>query len=166
MALTPYCSNDEVRAVLGVTSSELGDLVLDLPVYETGLKREVQKISQSLPAAFFSALSVDTASRTTVQQALVEATQLFSVYAVAKQAGAPLAMAAPKSLNDDKSGFSRDSNSPYKDVLERVDSAFYRARQELQDAYAAFVGASATTFVGMPVGLRVSSRVTDPVTGS
>ena len=165
MALTPYCTNDEVRAVLGVTTSELKDEVLDLPVYEIGLRRELNKVSLSLPASFSAVLAI-TGTLTDAQQSLLESTKLFSVYAAAKQAGAPLAMSAPKSLNDDKSGFSRYADSPYKDVLDRIDSAYLQARQEVTDALAEYLGSSSNGFSGMPFGLAVSSRVYDPVVGS
>lgn len=165
MALTPYCTNDEVRAVLGVTTSELKDEVLNLPIYEMGLRRELNRLSTSLPAAFSSAITSPT---TAASAAFVDAVKLFSVYAVAKQAGAPLAMSAPKSLNDDKSGFSRYADSPYKDVLERIEVQYQQARQDLVDAYAAYAGSASTTagFFGMPAGMAVSSRVIDPVTGA
>lgn len=165
MALTPYCTNDEIRAVLGVTLSELKDEVLDLPIYEMGLRRELVRISPSLPAAF-SAVNGVTPPLTEAQQNLKEAVKIFSTYAVAKQAGAPLAMAAPKSLNDDKSGFSRYADSPYKDVLERVDAAYMAARNALEEAYSVYAGATATSGSTLPVGLRVSTRTYDPITGA
>ena len=165
MALTPYCTNDEVRAVLGVTLSEIKDEVLDLPIYEMDLRRELNKISSSLPAAF-SAVSAVTPPLTSVQQDLKDAVTIFATYAVAKQAGAPLALAAPKSLNDDKSGFSRYADSPYKDVLERVDSAFSAARAELESAYAAYAGSTSTSATFQMVGLAVSTRTYDPITGA
>lgn len=165
MALTPYCTNDEVRAVLGVSISEIQDEVLDLPVYEMGLRRELNKISLSLPAAFSTVNSIAYASRTAVQAALYDAVKMFSVYAVARQAGAPLALSAPKSLNDDKSGFSRYADSPYKDVLERIEQMFQHTRQDLLNALNEYQGATASS---RPVfgALAVSSRVYDPVTGS
>lgn len=166
MALTPYCSNDEVRAVLGVTTSELKDDVLNLPVYEMGLRRELIRVSPSLPAAFSTVNSI-VDPKTETQQAFYDATRLFAVYATAKQAGASVALAAPKGLTDDKSGFDRFADAPYKDVLNRVDTAYAAARQDLVDAYSAYAGASSDNgFYGLPSGMIVSSRVTDPVTGS
>lgn len=165
MALTPYCSNDEVRAVLGITMSELKDDVLNLPVYAMGLRRELIRVSPSLPAAFSTVNSAD--PRSDAQQALYEATRLFAVYATAKQAGASVALSAPKGMTDDKSGFDRFADAPYKDVLARIDSAYSAARQDLVDAYAAYAGATSSTgFYGMPSGMAVSSRTYDPVTGS
>jgi hypothetical protein len=165
MALTPYCTNDEVRAVLGVSISEIQDEVLDLPVYEMGLRRELNKVSLSLPAAFSTVNSIAYASRTAVQSALFDAVKMFSVYAVARQSGAPLALSAPKSLNDDKSGFSRYADSPYKDVLERIEQMFQHTRQDLLNALNEYQGSVTAT---RPVigALAVSSRVYDPVTGS
>jgi hypothetical protein len=163
MALTPYCTNDEVRAALGVTVSEIGDAVLDLPIYSMGLRREINRLSTSLPAAF-STVNAEP-SPTDVQRNLLDSVKLFAIYAVARQAGAALAMAAPKSLNDDKSGFSRDSNSPYKDVLDRIEILFQQARQDLLNAFSEYSGAASAT-LALPPGLAVSSRAYDPVTGA
>lgn len=166
MALTPYCSNEEVRAVLGVTISELKDDVLTLPVYEMGLRRELIRISPSLPAAFSTVNSLVT--RSDVERTLLEASKLFAVYAVAKQAGASVALAAPKGMTDDKSGFDRFADAPYKDVLVRVDTAYAAARQDLVDAYTAYAGSTSVSggLYGLPSGMAVSSRSYDPVTGS
>jgi hypothetical protein len=165
MALTPYCTNDEVRAVLGVSISEIRDEVLDLPVYEMGLRRELTKLSLSLPAAFSTVNSIASVSRTAVQSALYDAVKMFSVYAVARQSGAPLALSAPKSLNDDKSGFSRYADSPYKDVLERIEQMYQHTRQDLLTALSEYQGATASARA-LPGALAVSSRTYDPVVGS
>ena len=92
---------------------------------------------------------------------------MFSVYAVARQVGASLALAAPKALNDDKAGFARDANSPYKDVLERLDVLFQQARQDLLDAFSTLnTGTTSTASLMLPAGLLVSGRSSDPVTGA
>jgi hypothetical protein len=165
MALTPYCSNDEVRAVLGLTTSELKDEVLNLPVYAMGLRRELIRVSPSLPAAFST---VDAATAPTeLQTALLEAAKLFAVYAVAKQAGASVGLMAPKGMRDDKAGFDRFSDSPYRDVLNRVDEAYATSRQDLVEAYAAYAGATATSgLYALPTGFAAVTRSVDPVTGS
>lgn len=165
MALTPYCSNEEVRAVLGVTTSELKDSVLDLPVFEMGLRRELIRVSPSLPAAFSAVNGLVT--RSDVEEDLHQAVRLFCTYAAAKQAGASLALSAPKGLTDDKSGFDRFADSPYKDVLERVDTAYANNRQDLVDAYSAYSGATTQSGTyGMPVGVVRVGRSYDPVTGA
>lgn len=165
MALIPYCTSQEVRAALGVTVSEISDQVLDLPVYEMGLRRELNRLSTSLPAAFSSAAAQT--NPTEAQRSFTDAVKLFSVYAVARQVGASLALAAPKALNDDKAGFARDANSPYKDVLDRLEVLFQQARQDLLDAFATLnTGSTGTTVLALPAGLLVSGRSSDPVTGA
>lgn len=132
--LTPFTTNDDVRALLGVSDEELTDGVLDLTVYSQGLMRELRKIDVGLPALFTSLAEADT--RTAAQDALVEAVTFFSTHAVAVQAGVPLGLLAPKRLTDDKSGFERFSDSPYRDVLARLGTTMADARQAVIEALA------------------------------
>lgn len=166
MALTAYCDLDEIRAALGVNDIELPDTVLNLPVYEIGLVRELAKVAVSLPVAFSASTAVAVESRTDAQEALVDATHLFSVYAAAKQVGVSLGAMAPKDIGDGKALMSRFSDSPYKDVLERVAQMYAEAKASLLDAYNAYAGANAATPSTTPATMfKASSRAFDPVTG-
>jgi len=167
MALTNYCEFDEVRAALGVNDLELSDAVLSLPVYEIGLIRELTKISSSLPAAFSSINDKDEASRTSAEEDLLSATHLFCVYAVARQAGVPLPMMAPKDIGDGKATLSRFSGEPFTAVLSGIDAAYNAAKTDLRaslDAYGTTITATKAT---VPItGFARAQRVTDPVTGA
>lgn len=165
MALTPYCSNDEVRSLLGVTVTELKDTVLDLPVYEIGLRRELVRISSSLPSAFTTVAAIPAVSRTADQQTLYETTLQFAVYAAARQVGSSLGLFSPKDMTDDKAGFGRFSSDPYKDVLERVDAGYALAKDDVKAAYAALSGAGYTARTAPATVLVLSSRTYDPIAG-
>ena len=166
MALTTYCELDEVRAALGVSDVELSDAVLSLPVYEIGLARELTRVSVSLPVAFSTALAVAEGTRTAAQQALIDATHLFAVYAVARQVGVSLGAMAPKDIGDGKATMSRFSDSPYKDVLDRVDALYGSVRLSLIDALSAVIGSSTSTSSLTPrTVFMASTRGVDPVTG-
>lgn len=162
MALLPYCDRDEVRAALGVNSVELPDAVLDLPIYQIGLLRELAKVSPTLPASFSAIAAKVEASRTAGEAALYSATRLFSAYAAARQVGVSLGSITPKSVGDGKANVARFSDSPYKDVLERVGVMLATARAALLDALAGGV-VQATP---LPVSFVASQRFYDPVKGS
>jgi len=167
MALTQYCELDEVRAALGVNEVELPNAVLNLPVYEIGLVRELSKISASLPAAFSSTLATPLATRTEAQSAFFDAARLFCVYACARQVGVSLGAMAPKSVGDGKASLSRFSDSPYKDVLARVEAMCSGARENLAEAYGTLTSSTAAVASTVPAtAFRASARATDVVTGS
>lgn len=167
MALTTYCKLEEVRAALGVNDIELSDAVLNLPVYEIGLVRELNKISTSLPVAFSTLSAIAKASRTEVQQALVDATRLFSVYACARQVGVSLGSIVPKDIGDGKATISRFSDSPYKDVLNRVEAMYTACKASLLETMVLYSGTGTATASTVPVTVfKAASRSFDPVTGA
>lgn len=167
MALTEYCSGDEVRAALGVNDIELPDTVLGLPVYQIGLVRELNKISTTLPAAFSTVSGIADETRTNDEQALYDATHLFCVYAAARQVGVSLGSMVPKDVGDGKATVSRFSDSPYKDVLDRIEVMYNGTRASLVDALGTYAGSSAATPPTTPrTFFLASSRSFDPVTGS
>lgn len=164
MALTKYCDLEEVRAALGVNSVELPDTVLVLPVYEIGLVRELSKVSASLPVAFSTAFAAS--PRTPTQQTLVDAVRMFSVYTVARQVGVSLGAMVPKDVGDGKATVSRFSDSPYKDVLQRVDAMVATAKDSLLVALAEALGVNSTQSFTTPLTVfRAAKRGYDPVTG-
>jgi hypothetical protein len=166
MALTVYCEPEEVRAALGVNSDELSDAVLNLPVYSIGLVRELNKISVSLSVAFSTASAIAEESRTDVQQQLLDATHLFSVYSVARQVGVSLGIMAPKDIGDGKATLSRFSDSPYRDTLARIDTMYVATRAGALEALNAYSGTTLGTASTTPATVfKASIRSLDPVTG-
>jgi hypothetical protein len=167
MALTDYAENDEVRAALGVNSKELSDTVLALPVYLMGLTRELNKISTSLPAAFSTVNGIAVDQRTAIQEALYEATRLFSVYAVARQVGVSLASFMPKDITDGKAALGRFAGTPWEDTMADVERMYTDARDGLVATYAAYTNADVPTSVSSPPTTFIASkRSSDPVTGT
>lgn len=166
MALTPYCQAEEVRSALGVNDLELSDSVLDLPVYLMGLTRELNQLSVSLPAAFYTIDNKDLSTRTSNESALWEATRLFCVYAAARQVGVALASMAVKEVGDGKSNTSRFSDAPYRDTLASVEQWCAMTRETLRKAYATYqvtdVGLTSSTPFTIFGG---GKRSYDPVTG-
>ena len=166
MALIAYCSPDEVRAALGVSDIELTDTVIALPVYEMGLTRELNKVSTSLPAAFYTVSAVAVNSRSTLQENLFEAVRLFSVYACARQVGASLGIMAPKDIGDGKATLSRFSDGPYRDTLDRIDIMYHANRANVASAWADYSVTDIKTPSTKPFTVFAKAiRNYDPVTG-
>lgn len=167
MSLTTYCDFAEVRSTLGVNKTELSDTVLDLPVYEMGLVRELVKVSMSLNAAFSVAHLKLPAARTSLEAAMHDAVRLFAVYAVAKQVGVSLANFAPKDITDGKASVGRFAGTPFESVLGRIDGMYAELKTDLKAAYESFAGAGSgavSSLIPAPV-FRAVARVYDPVTG-
>ena len=164
MALSPYCSNDEVRATLGVSAIELGDEVLDLPMYTVGLQEALLELSPTLPAVFSSLSAIDQSQRTDVQNSFLNSVHLFSVYSVAKQVGVALSMLSPRTLSDEKSSYSRFSDGPYKDTLENIERQLAKWSTRVADVLNQM---NDTVRSETPVARFVAvKRRYDPVTGS
>lgn len=164
MAMTPYCETAEVRAILGVNAIELPDAVLNLPIYSIGLMRELSKLSTSLPAAFLVIHAKTADARTALEQALFDATRLFSPYASARQVGVSLASMMPKDVGDGKATISRFADAPYKETMARVEAMFNAARSSLLATLAESEGAD-TPVPKTFLGFVVAGRSYDPVTG-
>lgn len=166
MALTPYCDNAEVRAALGVNAVELPDAVLNLPIYQIGLVRELTKLAPSLPASFSAAYAKEAADRSALEQALLDATKLFSAYASARQVGVSLASILPKDVGDGKASISRFADAPYRDTLTRVDAMYETTRGSLLATLGELNSSPVVSAVArMTPGLIASGRSYDPVTG-
>lgn len=166
MALTAYCELGEIRAALGVNDIELPDTVMNLPVYEIGLVRELNRVSVSLPVAFSTVMNIAEETRTAAGQALVDATRLFAVYATARQVGVSLGSMMPKDVGDGKANLARFSDSPYKDVMNRVESMYAAARASLLETLILFTGVGTSTKSTVPFTVfGKSGRGSDPVTG-
>ena len=163
MALYPYCSNDEVRSVLGVSKLELGDEKLDLPVYNIGLQEALLDLSPTLLAVFSTANETPETDRPRRQVALINAVHLFSVYSKARQVGSALGMFTPKTLSDEKASYSRFAGEPYKDTLEEIDKQLAKYTAKVIDTMKAFDVPQGT--VKTPVRFVAAKRRYDPVTG-
>ena len=163
MALLPYTTNNEVRAILGVTDNELSDDALGLGVYERNLKRELRDAGTNVTPIFRDFLAIPASSRSETQIEFIEAVQVFSTYAVARQLGSALPMFAPKEMGDGKSVMQRFGVSPYQDTLKTIETMYNRAQLHLVSAYAAVQSMTGQT--QLRSYMVVSSPSSDRVTG-
>lgn len=161
--LSPYTTTEQVRALLGVSDEELTDETLNLPVYEHGLQFELQKVSEGLPALFTTLK--DKPQLSSAEDRLVKSVEYYCAIEGAVQAGSSLALVAPKRMTDDKSGFERFSDSPYRDVLERLQLKLIGARGALIRALESLTGATISEPVSVATQFVAVKRGYDPVTG-
>lgn len=163
--LAPFTTTAEVRALLGLSDVELPYEVLNLEVYEHGLTLQLNKVSAGLPALFLSLVDPAAQPLTPAQTGLVKAVRYLSALTSALQVGASLGLVAPKRMTDDKSGFERFSDSPYRDVLDRLSSLHAAAVDAVRAALEALTGDAqpAPRFVTQFVAVK---RGYDPVTGT
>ena len=163
MALLTYTTYDDIRAALGVSSDEIEDATLSLALYELNLISEFEDIDLTLESTYatVSALS----SRTEVQERFLQATRLFSTYAVAYQATTSLPLFSPKDISDGKAVVSRYADSPYKEVIKKVEQLYGKYKARLEAALAANNAGSAPSIVPLPY-FTVSVPDSDPVTGT
>lgn len=163
MSISLYTAPDQVRAALGVSDEEISDSTLALEVYETGLLEDLYEVAANLPGTFDQVSAIVEEEQTDVQKRFIKLTRLFATYSVAKQAGAGLALFAPKTVGDGKATMSRHSDAPYKETLSRIDKMFDLNRERLASAYSALV--SSTAVRTQRTYITVSTDQVDVVTG-
>lgn len=163
MALTLYTSYDDIRAALGVSNEELEDATLSLQLYEFNLIAELEDISLDLPSDF-ATVAGDT-QRDEDSERLYQSVRLFSTYAVSSQLASSLPLFSPKDVTDGKAGFSRYSDSPYKETIKEIKRLFDRYRGRVVNSYASWNASTAPTTTTRTY-FAVVSPASDPVTGT
>jgi hypothetical protein len=160
MSLIEFTSYDDIRAALGVSSDEIEDATLSLPLYEYRLIAELEDISLTLISEFGD-LAVD--SLTDVQKRLKQSVIVFSTYSVAVQLTSSLPLFSPKEISDGKAHTTRYALDPYKATTELVTAEYQTARTRLLSAYGAFKSSTTTTTYRTYISSAPANY--DPVTG-
>lgn len=158
--LTDLTSYESVRAVLGLTTLELPNTLLAAEVYDLVMETEILALGSNLYTDYTTATGESTAEA----EAFVRATRLFATHAVAFKCVESLPLTATKAITDGKAGVYRDGNSPYKQAIEKITSAYFLTKRGLQEAYAAYNNESIAEIPTVTI-LSVSSPDYDPVTG-
>jgi hypothetical protein len=163
VALLTYTTYDDIRAALGVSSDEIEDATLSLSLYELNLTSEFEDIGLTLESDYATVAALS--SRTAVQDRFLQATRLFATYAVAYQAATSLPLFSPKDISDGKATVSRYADSPYKEVVKRIEQLYGKYKARLEAAFAANGAVSAPSITPRPY-FTVSVPDSDPVTGT
>lgn len=161
MLITTYTTYNDVRAMLGVNDEELEDGTLALESFSTGLQLDLEDIDQTLPATY---AALPPTGRTATQERFYLTTRLFATYSVAMQLSTSLPLFSPKNVTDGKAAVGRYADSPYKDVIKKIQADYDRYRARLEKAFAALSSASYT--LTPPTLMVVASPTSDPVTGT
>ncbi len=159
--LTDYTTYNDLRAALGVSSTDLPDEVLSLNLYELILKQEFEALDLTIESTYITTEGLTTP--TAAEMRFLAACDLFATYAVAKHLTASLPMFSFKQLTDGKAQGARFDN-PYKDTVAYVKSQYDAAKSKLVEAFAA-VGTTVTTTVSKSY-FSIVSPSTDPVVGT
>jgi len=158
--LTDYTTYNDIRAALGVSSTDLPDSALSLNLYELMLSQEFEAIDLTLESTYVTTEALP--APTPAEMRFLSACDLFATYAVAKHLTASLPMFSFRQLTDGKAQGTRFDN-PYKDAIAYVMSQYDTAKSRLIDAFAA-IGVVTTTTVTKSY-FAVVSPATDPVVG-
>ena len=165
MPLTTYTTYAEVRAVLGVSATDINDTVLGQASWSTLLDEELVEVSTSVSTLFTTIAAIAVNSRTSAQQRFYNMARLYSSVAVAKQLLVSLPMFAIQTLTDGKAQFGRFTDA-YKDVRDYVLGLYKSLKIKLAAMTLALVP---TAIVYSPVTALVTVAEplgTDPVTNT
>lgn len=164
MALLTYTTYEEVRATLGVSSTELSDKVLSQPLYGTFAQLALEDIALDLPRLFDTIMLATTP--TDAQARLAALIQLFVPYTLAKKLLSSLPLFAVQALTDGRAGFDRQRDANiYDNVREDVELVLADVTARLKAAYLTVTGVSLVEKVMTIPTLAVASlRGVDPVT--
>lgn len=158
--LIDYTTYDDIRAALGVSSTDLPDAALSLNLYELMLTQEFEAIDLTLEAVYLTTESLP--SPTAEETRFLSACDLFATYAVAKHLTASLPMFSFRQMTDGKAQGTRFDN-PYKDAIAYVISQYDTAKSRLIDAFSA-IGTITNTTVAKSY-FAIVSPSTDPIVG-
>lgn len=162
--LTPYTTNDQVRAVLGVSDEELPDATLDLPIYEANLRQELVVVGASV-GADFKTVSAQ-ATFTDVEQAFLDMVTLFAPTAVGLHLAQSLPLFVAKQVTDGKAAVTRHTDSPFQGAIDACRKNYERFRQALERTYAAYKNTIAPDNISTPIVFIGAQPSSDPVTGT
>lgn len=165
MTLSDYTTPQEIRAVLGVSKTELTDETLNLSLYATMATLALEDLSINLPENFSSVSALP--SQTAQQRRFVELVKLFVPYQIAKQLLVSLPMFAVSQLSDGRAEFQRN-NLRLEDIRDGVDATLLSLRYRLIATYSAIYPAElvAPAPITQPSVTSSVGLATDPITGT
>jgi hypothetical protein len=159
--LTDFTTYDEIRAVLGVSDEELEDATLALPIYSQQLGFILADISTTLEDTYNSIKVLPTP--TAAQSKLLNVTQVFSAYAIAKILLTSATLFAPRKIGDGRAEVERVSD-PFAELRDDVTAGYLSMKQRLEAALAA-IGTATTAAVSRTYS-SASGLPVDSVTGA
>lgn len=162
--LSTYTTPTEVRAALGVSTTELRDVTVELAMNVTFLEGDLEEVAEGIVEEFATVSGISEGSRTAAQKKFYDLVKLYAPYQIAKRLLVSLPMFGVRSLTDGKAEFQRQDDA-HQDVRDGIDAALTSLTFRLRLAYQIATGATPTarpvfsTTVGVPIA-------TDPVTNA
>ena len=133
MPLTDYTTTDEIRAALGVSTTELPDSILLQPQYLTLATIEMEEVNAGIPALYTTVSAIPEGTRTSVQQRFYSLSRLFVTYAIARNLLTSLPLFSVQRLTDGRAEFQRQADV-FEDVRLGVNGMFNSLRLKLSIA--------------------------------
>jgi hypothetical protein len=164
MPLTTYTSYAEIRAVLGVSSTELTDAALSQQAYYTLFILALEDIDVAIPGYYDTISALPTPS--TSETRFIDLVNLFAAYSTAKELLTSLPLFSVKELTDGRASFARQSD-PYQAVRDGIEATFETLRLRIATLYNTL--ANGTSTVGtrtLPTLTIGATLATDPVTNA
>jgi len=164
VAVSDFTTPDDIRSLLGVSTDEIRDETILLPVNEYELAADFDEVDEANDGLVDLYLGLNVGALAPEEDKFYRSVRLFATYAVAKQLLTSLSMFGPKEKTDGKTAVTRFFD-PYKETAKRVEAGYTRNRDRLITAFATVQLGNAPTAVLRPYFLVVSSS-SDPVTGN
>jgi hypothetical protein len=165
MALIDFTTYAEVRAVLGVSATELPDSVISQPQWALTLQLALEDVSLNLPTLYTTVSAIPSVSRTSTQQRFYDLVRLFASYSVAKDLLTSLPPFSVQRLADGRAEFNRFADA-FKDVKEGVLGMFQNLRLRLAKQYQVLAPADTVYTQVTEVWTDSATLGTDPVTAT
>lgn len=162
--LTPYTTNPQVRAAIGVALAEIRDTVLDLPLYQQALELDLVTLNSTLTVQFAAIGALPEPDRTYNQKVFYKVMQLYSTYSVANHLLTTYEMFAPERITDGAATMQR-SETAWENTKAAVAAMYIRLAAALLAALEVLDPAQPVA----PLAARIYSGnvgiALDPVTG-
>lgn len=160
--LSSYTTPSEVRAALGVSTTELPDTVVNLPIYDTLAVLSMEDANSNIPSKYLALKAQVSPALTTAEQRFVDIVHLFVTYSTAKEMLVSLSLFAVQALTDGKAGFDRQTDV-YQDVREGVNNMLASLRIRLINSYGLIVSGIAVVSASTQTFVIATGLGTDPV---
>jgi hypothetical protein len=162
LPLSTFTSEMEVRALLGVTSKELKDDQLALPIYRQLLSLDFADLNESLESDVESIAALP--SKTALEQKLLNLVNVFSGYAIALHIFPTLEQLAPQKITDGKAEVQRQTQD-LSILKQGLEAGKQRVQSRLLDTYGLInTEVSVTSSLILPTFILGSTLPNDPVT--
>lgn len=164
--LTAYTNPSEIRAVLGVNSSELTDQTLAARSYYTMATLGLEDVHLGIPDLFSTISALPSSSRTAQQARFFDLVSLYAPYLIAKQLLVSLPMFAVLEVADGRASFTRQKDA-YLATAAGVDGMLQALKLRLAAAYNTLnPGAGAVTTTSSFITMGLAPLSLDPVTNA